>query len=407
MEHGDTSNEVGALRDELAAVRREIAADRRAGARGLRFAVLVGIAVLPAAAGAFDFPFLDFQQGDAITADGMNQRFAALASGITAVEADVANNATDVADLQARLDAVEPIRADLTIPVDDCDDLHAELGMLRERRILAGTVTLQLPTGIFVCAETLRVDHPDGFHVEILGMPGTTLAFDGIKGMEVEPGRAVGFVDYITFDSNGTGGAHGIQVNANGTLGLGNNVVVKEFGGHGIFTHAGYIAATGVLSSQNGVYGWLAEVGGAISAPSASAMDNGDIGFFARRGATVDLQGASATGNLYGFFATGGSVIEATNSSAIDSGSIGYYSGFNSTVIAGQAESEGHTHGFYSEYDSLSYLGVPTSNDNTTGFAAYSGSYAFLSGAPLGDATNAAPSLNSFQPLTRALVQQD
>jgi len=270
------------------------------------------------------------------------------------------------------------IRNDLTIAVDDCDDLRSKLAGLDLKLIAANaTVTLQLPEGAFSCGGTIVIDHRDGRHIHIVGQGSgrTTLAFHSVDGFAVPPGRQVGLIDKLS----ATGGAlrgHGVSVGPMAYAMLGQDLVLREFV-DGVRTFGGFVDAAGVTCDDNLNAGFQATVGGGINAVDARAGSNAAYGFQAVTGAVILADGAIAADNgLYGFEANIGSVISAGPGAVATNSTHGFNANDHSVISADMATATDHeVFGFVGWNNSTVNATSSTTTGNMLDYGAGFGSF--------------------------------
>lgn len=371
------------MQAELSALSVQLDAERAASARTRRGALavlLLGAALVPL--GAVALPArIEFEAGEPIVAQEINDDFRAL---------------WDEAEQRV-------IREDLTLNAVDCADLQGYLVELGERTIASSArVVIKLPAGNFACPGTVRVDHADGGHIEIIGQGSgeTTLSFSNTAGIEVPPGRSLGALEGVMLRGTDAGG-DGVSVGSGATAQIGPDVLVRDFV-EGILTVGGQVRANGVRCESNEHVGFDARLGGVIEASGSVSDDNGSSGFVAFLGGTILADGAVASANHGdGFGADTNAAIYVGNGSSIDAednDAWGFRAQNGATIVAaGTTTATGNgAGGFYAEDDSFVQASGAVSSGNPSGFVSTRGSFMFLLGSPTGDSLASTPDVNAF-----------
>lgn len=254
---------------------------------------------------------------------------------------------------------VEVLAADLTLSVPADGTLPELLASLDAVRIPTDrTVTIDIADGQYALDAPVALTHPDGARIEIVGNTGSpgsvVLAFSGgAGGVVVEDGHALGRLDGVRLQGDGTGSDPGVHARFGGHIRLGPDVIVAGFGGDGVCAEGGgSIVARGVTASGNGGHGFHARGNAFIEAEGATATDNEGAGFVAASGASMVAAGAVATGSgLDGFASTGGASLSAGASEATGNGTVapsaGYSAWGGALLYADASVSTGQDHGYW------------------------------------------------------------
>lgn len=246
----------------------------------------------------------------------------------------------------------------ITIHPDHENTLATAIDGIAQWRIMPGaTVQIHLEDGTYRSDHTLRIDHPDGARIQIIG---DTSAPEKVRlvwppktdGIYVGAGSALGRLDGVTIFRETPGGndngardnACGLLAENNGVLQVGPAVVVDGFYYGAQARYGGVIHARGVQVRHAGDAGFFAYNGGHIEAQNSSATDTHDTklalgsGYVAEYGGTLDAAGASSQANaLAGFTALSGGAIVANDTQAKDNTQYGFYARTNGAIVAHHA----------------------------------------------------------------------
>lgn len=221
--------------------------------------------------------------------------------------------------------------------------------------ILPGaTVRIHLEDGTYKSNRTVRIDHPDGARVQIIGNTGAPEKVRLVwpaktDGIYVGMGGALGRLDGVTIlreipggnDNGARDNATGLLAENAGVLQAGPAVVVDGFYYGAQARYGGVIRARGVQVRHAGDAGFFAYNGGHIEAQDSSAVDAHDVelalgsGYVAEYGGTLDASRARAQTNaLAGFTALSGGSIVANGARAIGNKQYGFYAQTNGAIVA-------------------------------------------------------------------------
>jgi hypothetical protein len=270
------------------------------------------------------------------------------------------------------------IANDLTIAVDDCQDLRAELAELDFKLIAStATVTLELPEGAFDCDGTIVIDHRDGEHIHIVGQGSgsTSLAFHSVDGFAIPPGRQIGLIDKLTAKGAALRG-NGVTVSPTAYARLGGDLVLREFV-DGVHAFGGFVDAAGVTCDDNLNAGFQANVNGGINAVDARASTNAGYGFQALTGSVILADGAIADSNeVYGFEANVGSAILAGPDTVATNSTHGFNANDHSVISVDQATStDNEVFGFVGWNNSTVNVRSSTTSGNLLDYGAGFGAF--------------------------------
>ncbi len=185
------------------------------------------------------------------------------------------------------------------------------------------TVTIQIADGTYTSTSPIRIHHPNGNRIQIVGNTGdpsaVVLQFDNSTGLSLGQGDHLGLLDGVTLRGNGVvGGANywGIYADWGATALLGGNVVVDNFDDDGITARRGAVVRANNVTVRNvGGDGIFSSLGGTVFADNA----------------TIETPGAS------GLRADWDSLLMSSGSTVSNAGSHGVFATANSTVNAGTA----------------------------------------------------------------------
>jgi hypothetical protein len=239
-------------------------------------------------------------------------------------------------------------------------------------------VTIAVEDATYMFNSSLVINHPYGDRIEIIGNQTNpeqvVFDFGPNDGIVVENGNAIGLIDGVTIQGDGTAGRSGVHASNNATIKLGANVVVQDFGHSGVKASAGGVVwANGVTSRDNGRYGFLATENGTIHAMASLAQNNSD-GYIATINSTIIATNSTASGNTNrGFLSVGGSYIYANGCTSTGNDD-GFHAAYASNMIArGSVASGNSSYGFVVWQSSyLDARGLDASNhtivcDNASG----------------------------------------
>jgi hypothetical protein len=241
---------------------------------------------------------------------------------------------------------------------DGSTSLAAALSGIAQWRIAPGAhVVFRLADGTYRQGATLRVEHPDGARIQIVGnvdapsqvrlvWPARTDA------IHVGSGQVLGGLDGVTILRNVPGGndngaadnAIGLLAENAGVLQAGPAVVVDGFYYGAQARFGGVLRVGGTVVLHAGDAGFFAYNGGHVEAREARAEDTSDAklglgsGFVAEYGGTIDASGARSTNNaLAGFTALSGGAIVANGATASNNRRYGLYANTNGSIVAHRA----------------------------------------------------------------------
>jgi len=247
------------------------------------------------------------------------------------------------------------VTEDVTIDVSDAAGVLDALTMLNHQRVLPGaTVTLAVADGTYDFEDTLDISHVDGQRLRIVGNETTPASVlfrfpEGVTGLRVDDGDALGWVDGITFDGDDSQPIAGVVAVRGATLRLGPNVVVQGFGGHGVLSaRNSTVSAEGSTSQNNGRRGFFAFGGSHLRVEDVTATQNGEEGIRASLASGVEADGAVANNNgENGIEANTGGSMWADGAVANDNGDSGFKTWGNSVIWAPDGEANGNgQHGY-------------------------------------------------------------
>ena len=311
----------------------------------------------------------------------------------------------ELADILARLDSLEArhIDADLVLHVapdpgpDQYPNVNAALAYLEGKSIVSSaTVTIRVQPGDYRSNTSIRVEHPNGGRIRIVGAESSRdevlLRFDGAHGVVVENGSRLGYIGGITLigdrvddDNPGTDQANGLRARSGGYMRCG-NLVVRQFGSEGIHADIGSIIdCSDSLQPDDGSVvvencrssGVWAGHGSAIYLPGSVARGNGANGFYAHSHSFLLANNSTAEDNgVDGFGASDHSYIRANLSQAIANAEDGFQARAGSHISAGDTESLRNIGKGYTAYDAsaITAPGANASGNHQAGFHASIGS---------------------------------
>lgn len=234
-------------------------------------------------------------------------------------------------------------------------------GMARWRIAPGASVVLRLSDGTYANPQTVRIDHPDGARIHIVG---NTERPDKVRlvwpektdGIHVGSTAVLGRLDGVTLsrwtvggnDNGASDNACGLLAENAGVLNAGPAVVVEGFYYGVQARYGGVVRAGGVTVRRTGDAGFFAYNGGHIEARGSRAEQGSDArlalgsGYVAEYGGSIDATDAQATGNaLAGFTALSGGTVLAHGSRAEGNGRHGYYASTNGVIVAHRSSSAG------------------------------------------------------------------
>ncbi|MDT6992273.1 hypothetical protein [Burkholderia cenocepacia] len=278
---------------------------------------------------------------------------------IVALMSGLAINAFADASMLGRARTILPGRSEtITIHPDRENTLASTIDGIAQWRILPGAmVQIHLGDGTYKIDRTLRIDHPDGVRIQIVG---NTSAPEKVRlvwpaktdGVYVGTGAALGRLDGVTIlretpggnDNGARDNASGLLAENAGVLQVGPAVVVDGFYYGAQARYGGVIRARAVQVRHAGDAGFFAYNGGHIEAQESSAVDAHDAklalgsGYVAEYGGTLDASGASAQNNaLAGFTALSSGAIVANDARAMGNTQYGFYALTNGAIVAHRA----------------------------------------------------------------------
>ncbi len=233
------------------------------------------------------------------------------------------------------------------------------LGAVSGWRISPGSrVTLRFAGGVTRLAGRLRIEHPDGLRLRLVGAPGgSILEWEGEEaGLLVPGGHALGLLQGVTLRHNQAsrrGTESGLLADEGGFALCGADVKVSGFY-YGLTARRNGVirGAPGLHVEAGGDANFFAFMGGHISARDSISLGAADpdrplgSGFVAEYGGTIDAEGARASGNkLAGFTALAGGAIRAYRSQATHNLGSGYLVGTGGTIVAHGALAQGNCRG--------------------------------------------------------------
>ena len=224
-----------------------------------------------------------------------------------------------------------------------------------------GLVVLRLAEGTYVHARPLRIEHPDGVRLHIVG---DTQRPDKVRlawpektdGIQVGAGAVLGRLDGVTLsrwtpsgnDNGASDNACGLLAENAGVLNAGPAVVVDGFYYGVQARYGGVVRAGGVTVRRTGDAGFFAYNGGHIEARGSRAEHGSDArlalgsGYVAEYGGSIDATGSQATGQaLAGFTALSNGAILADGTRAEGNTRHGYYASTNGVIVAHRSSSAG------------------------------------------------------------------
>jgi hypothetical protein len=282
---------------------------------------------------------------------------------------------TESVAFDTRLTSVETASAasvlleDADIPVASCDELLAELDRLQTIRFGPGvTVTLTVAPGVHLCPDSVRVSHPQGKQLTIVGDTSAPLAvelrFPG-EGITVMDGGALGLIDGLRLAAITPGVGSGIVARMGGNIDVGAHVWIEDFGQGIEATTGGIIRSAGDATSHlvinRGSYGLLAQRGGFINADWAEILDVTDIGMYALTGGIIDAGYNIIEADSSGAVARSNGSIFANASSSTTPGLVGVQADRGGYISwdSGSSTSSGYAY--------QAYVGGIVDANNTTG----------------------------------------
>ncbi len=188
----------------------------------------------------------------------------------------------------------------------------------------AATVTLQVLDGTYAITAPITVAHPNGDRIHVVGNTGNpnavTFSVVDSTALNVTDGNKLGRFDGIRLLGNNSA-YNGVSISRGAHANLGPNLVVDQFGGHGILV-------------RDGSY---------LRAPSITVTNSGSRGIYALYGSFLHLSGATIS----------------------DSGSSGVEVAFTSTLEgAGLTVNDNYGHGVVTHGGSSAYVGTSTGSGN-------------------------------------------
>ena len=316
--------------------------------------------------------------------DQSDERLDKLADDVKTLrqELDDANDRLDTLDEESARIILRSTTLDVSTPAELDEALDWLDGRLIAHNV---TVTIALADGIYEMEHVLRVDHPDGARIHVIGNEDTPAAVllnfgQDEDGVEVRDGRALAELNGVTLQGPGAAsgsGGHGIYVRRNAYLSLGSatdggpGVVVIGFGGDGMRAEdGGVLVARGVTVSDNGGSGVRAMDGSYLEASGAVSTGNIDVGMRASNGATLVASGSETSTNGTGYQADGAANLIATSAWADDNTKNGFRAARGSNLVVTADEDEYPDHA------------PKTNNNGGNGVLAEQGSFvAFTDGA--------------------------
>jgi len=269
------------------------------------------------------------------------------------------------------------------------DDLGAAVGWLDDKRIAEGTTVRIAVRSDCTLDETLRVAHPDGRRIEIVGDP------DGLEppilsfsddGVIVGAGDRLGLLSgfRIRREPSAAEGptSWGIKAEQGGMI-MADDLTVQGFF-YGIVAENGGLIVdptdnSGPLVAIENGTGFGAYWGGVIRAYRAEARDNTRDGMSASGNGTLVSSYAVATGNdSTGFSAAHAGVMRIVHSVSEANGVDGFAATLNAHMYADYSLSRGNGNDGYSAGSSATIdASISVSEDNDIGY------YANINGALL------------------------
>lgn len=223
------------------------------------------------------------------------------------------------------------------------------------------TLTIALARGEYRLVRTLRMQHPHGRQIRIVGDHANPQACrlvwaPGMDGVFVGEGATLGLLDGVMLVREVADNNNGAKDNAcavvasdGGIIACGSAVVSDGFyyGFHA--RRGGVVRCDGTRVRRAGDAGYFAWHGGHLSArrtqselASDSKLGLGS-GYVAEFGGTIDATGATATSNLLaGFTALSGGSITASNALAERNDHYGLFAAINGSIVAHDAIARGN-----------------------------------------------------------------
>ncbi len=314
---------------------------------------------------------------------------------VTDALADVATTG-DLASLEA--DAVRLVTEDLFLDVPGDHDTIGEALAALDGWLLAAdvTATILVADGTHDQTETLRVAHPSGDRIRIVGNtddPSTVvLSFpEGVSGLQITNNNTLGWIDGVTLRGAGAESdwANGVLALNGARAALGSEVVVEDFAGHGMVVSRGAsVLASGVEVRNNGGMGFLTYSASSLVAWNSRSEGNGGDGYRVSLASSGEFFQATSEGNGdNGFAAYLGGTVEGWQMTAEGNDSAGFNAWGNASLLAGEAEAlsnlgDGFSAGRTSSIASDNALAQQNSGN---GFAARKGSTVSSYGATAHD----------------------
>lgn len=322
------------------------------------------------------------------TLDGHESRLQALETEAASLDDAVANLSDELGGLSPIVDALEVsvtalstdavtvIASDVTYPVSSTTDLDAVIEVLSRAHILPeASVTIDFADGTYTFLNSLRIDHPDGAHIRLVGNVSdpsrVVLDFSGSDGVVVPAGRDLGVLSGFTLTGDSTADTVGISVEANATLAWG-NLNISDFDEAGVRVRYGgalipddpscvgdYIETSGMS------YGFEVSEGGVADVCNAVVSGASETGFLAHSVAYIGATESSSAHNKNGYVANYGAMIDADGSESEDNSSLGFMAQFGGNILATSSTATSNDWGYLARYGGIVNAASSSASNNT------------------------------------------
>ncbi len=230
---------------------------------------------------------------------------------------------------------------------------------------------IHLAPGVHSFAQGVRIAHPNGDRIHILGdsddPTAVVLDYTGFGGaLRIGAGARLGYLDGVTLQGADLEGTVGVVVEANGTAFVGPNVEATGFGWAGFVAGASaFLHANGTRAFENPGDGYVAFEGGVLSANGATSEGNGHNGFTASSNASLQARGALAHDNGHiGYASWMSAVLNTEDSTATDNEGDGYQASQGAMLRAIGATATNNAAGFNVHESSSMLIDGATATDN-------------------------------------------
>lgn len=197
------------------------------------------------------------------------------------------------------------IDENLTLYVpSDFDTISEALDYLETKFIGSDAiVTIQIEDGVYNLSSMIEPYHSEGKNIRIIG--NTTdpsqvvLNFTGVHGFQLYSSSTIGLIDGITLVGDNSCPCYGVYVSDNSKVGIGNNMVIRNFEYGVVFRNNSYGTVGGLLTN-NQEAGLYAKYNSAVNVEPGTVSSFNNRGYSASAKSTIYLSSTASADNNSG-----------------------------------------------------------------------------------------------------------